>query len=62
MEIGIFAKTWTRYKQMEEIFKKAEEQGIKSFQFNMCVAGQKTFPDIYDPHLIDKIFCLSKKI
>ena len=27
----------------------------------MCVAGQKTFPDIYDPHLIDKIFCLSKK-
>lgn len=61
MEIGIFAKTWTRYKQMEEIFKEAQNQGIKSFQFNMCVAGQQTLPDIYDPHLIDKIFCLSKK-
>lgn len=61
MEIGIFAKTWTEHREMEDIFKEAQERNIKSFQFNMCVAGETTLPKEYKPLLVDKISYLSKK-
>lgn len=55
MDLGIFARTWTSHTSLEDIFQSAMENHIRSFQFNLCVAGKETLPDSFDPGLVDKI-------
>jgi sugar phosphate isomerase/epimerase len=54
MEIGIFAKTFSR-PTIEELFQAIASYGIHSVQFNMSCAGLETFPGNVSSKLVQRI-------
>jgi sugar phosphate isomerase/epimerase len=54
MQLGIFAKTFTR-STLEEVLETIKGYGLTCLQFNMGCAGLPTLPDQIDPALIERI-------
>jgi sugar phosphate isomerase/epimerase len=54
MQLGIFAKTFTR-PRLEEVFDAVREHGLDCVQFNMACAGLPTLPDDVPPSLVSRI-------
>lgn len=54
MQIGIFAKTFTR-PNVEDVFYAIHSEGLTQTQFNMSCAGLASMPDTISPDLSDRI-------
>lgn len=60
MQIGIFAKTFTRT-SVEEVFAAIQRQGLKQTQFNMACIGPTSMPDTISQDMTDRIQKASEK-
>ncbi|MDF2723064.1 MAG: sugar phosphate isomerase/epimerase, partial [Paenibacillus sp.] len=54
MELGIFAKTFSR-NSVEEVLAAIGEHGLSRTQFNMSCAGLQSMPEYIDPDLARSI-------
>jgi sugar phosphate isomerase/epimerase len=59
MELGIFAKTFSR-PTVEELLQAAASYGLASVQFNMACVGLPTLPEQVDEALLDRIAAAHK--
>src|SRR5579859_7770332 len=54
MQLGIFARTFTRA-TVGEVFKAVKRYGLECVQFNFSCAGLPTIPDALEPALVERI-------